>query len=45
MATAGPDWKTNPVTQMIWGMDYIKASYGSPCQAKAFWDSNNPHWY
>ena len=45
MASAGPDWKTNPVTQMIWGMDYIKASYGSPCQAKAFWDSNNPHWY
>lgn len=45
MATAGSDWKTNPVTQMVWGMDYIKASYGSPCDAKAFWDSNDPHWY
>ncbi|QBF45198.1 hypothetical protein EXU32_02290 [Janibacter limosus] len=45
MATAGPDWKTNPVTQMQWGMDYIKASYGTPCGAKSFWDSNNPHWY
>lgn len=45
MATAGPDWKTNPVTQMQWGMDYIKTSYGTPCGAKAFWDGNNPHWY
>ena len=45
MASAGPDWKTNPVTQMEWGMDYIKTSYGDPCGAKAFWDSNDPHWY
>ncbi|MDN5717089.1 MAG: hypothetical protein L0G89_07615 [Janibacter sp.] len=45
MATAGPDWKTNPVTQMEWGMDYIKASYGTPCGAKSFWDSKSPHWY
>lgn len=45
MATAGDDWKTNPITQMEWGMDYIKTSYGDPCGAKAFWDSNDPHWY
>lgn len=45
MASAGPDWKTNPITQMKWGMTYIKDSYGSPCGAKSFWDSKNPHWY
>ncbi|HCE59992.1 MAG TPA: hypothetical protein DER11_00835 [Janibacter terrae] len=45
MATSGEDWRTNPITQMHWGMDYIKQSYGTPCGAKAFWDSNNPHWY
>lgn len=33
LATAGADWRTNPVTQMRWGMDYIKAVYGSPCTA------------
>lgn len=45
MATAGSDWKTNPITQMEWGMDYIKQSYGTPCGAKSFWDSQSPHWY
>ena len=30
MASAGPDWKTNPETQIRWGLDYIKQSYGSP---------------
>lgn len=24
MAAAGPDWRTNPVTQMRWGMAYIR---------------------
>lgn len=45
MATAGSDWKTNPETQMEWGMKYIKDAYGSPCQAYQFWNTNNPHWY
>lgn len=45
MATAGSDWKTNPITQIEWGLDYIKTSYGSPCEAKAFWNSKDPHWY
>lgn len=45
MATAGSDWKTNPITQMVWGMEYIEQSYGSPCEAKEFWDSKDPHWY
>lgn len=33
LATAGADWRTNPITQMTWGMDYIKAVYGNPCVA------------
>ena len=45
MASAGSDWKTNPITQIEWGLDYIKTSYGSPCEAKSFWDSKDPHWY
>ena len=33
MATAGRDWRTNPRTQIKWGLGYIKQRYGSPCQA------------
>lgn len=33
MASAGADWKTNPVTQMRWGLKYIKERYGSPAGA------------
>lgn len=33
MATAGPDWQTNPATQIRWGLGYIKATYGTPCVA------------
>jgi len=33
MASAGPDWQTNAATQIKWGLDYIKGSYGSPCGA------------
>jgi hypothetical protein len=29
MASAGKDWKTNPFTQIRWGLQYIKATYGS----------------
>lgn len=45
MATAGSDWKTNPITQMEWGIGYIQDAYGSPCQALEFWNSKDPHWY
>lgn len=45
MASAGPDWKTNPETQIRWGLDYIRQSYGTPCGALDFWNSQNPHWY
>lgn len=46
MATAGDDWKTNPQTQIDWGLDYIKQRYGTPCEAWAFWQNQTPHhWY
>jgi murein DD-endopeptidase MepM/ murein hydrolase activator NlpD len=45
MATAGADWRTNPLTQISWGLDYIAQRYGSPCQAWDFWQGHSPHWY
>ncbi|MPY30372.1 lytic transglycosylase domain-containing protein [Streptomyces adustus] len=43
MATAGSDWKTNPATQIKWGLDYMNSRYGSPAQAWDFWQTH--HWY
>lgn len=33
MASAGADWRTNPATQIRWGLGYIRSTYGSPCGA------------
>ena len=33
MASAGEDWKTNPATQIKWGLGYIKGRYTTPCGA------------
>jgi hypothetical protein len=33
MASAGPNWQSNPRTQIKWGLRYIKYRYGSPCGA------------
>ena len=33
MATVGGDWYDNPVTQIKWGLGYIRDRYGSPCSA------------
>ena len=35
MASAGADWRTNPITQINWGIGYIKGRYGTPCSAWA----------
>ncbi len=35
MATFGADWRTNPATQIRWGLSYIARSYGTPCAAWA----------
>ena len=40
MASAGPDWETDPATQIAWGLGYIKAIYGNPCAAWAFEEAN-----
>jgi hypothetical protein len=33
MASAGADWRTNPETQIKWGLKYIKHRYETPCGA------------
>lgn len=43
MASAGSDWRTNPVTQIRWGLGYIKSTYGTPCKAWDFWQVH--YWY
>jgi hypothetical protein len=43
MATEGPDYLTNPETQIRWGVKYIKGRYGSPCGALAH--SDKLGWY
>ncbi|MFD0854132.1 lytic transglycosylase domain-containing protein, partial [Actinomadura adrarensis] len=43
MATAGDDWRTNPRTQIKWGLGYIKDRYGSPCEAWSH--SQSVGWY
>ena len=45
MGTVASDWRTNPVTQIRWGLKYIKSSYGTPCGAWGAWQSRSPHWY
>ncbi|MEV3935648.1 lytic transglycosylase domain-containing protein [Glycomyces sp. NPDC049804] len=35
MASFGDDWQTNPVTQILWGLDYIEGRYDVPCDAWA----------
>ncbi|MFE7113942.1 CHAP domain-containing protein [Streptomyces sp. NPDC057654] len=43
MATAGNDWLTNAVTQIRWGLGYIKERYDDPERAWDFWQRH--HWY
>jgi hypothetical protein len=43
MAEYGSDWRTNPVTQIKWGLDYIEDAHGSPCEAWAHSKAKN--WY
>lgn len=43
MSSAGSDWRTNPVTQIQWGLGYIKRRYGSPCSAWSH--SQRTNWY
>ena len=43
MGSVAPDWQTNPATQIKWGLQYIKATYGSPCAAWGHSQANG--WY
>lgn len=43
MAVVGDDWRTNPETQIRWGLAYIAARYGTPEQAWAH--SERTGWY
>lgn len=43
MASFGSDWRTNPATQIRWGLDYVHDRYGTPCQAWGFKRSHG--WY
>lgn len=43
MASAGKDWKTNPITQLKWMYSYVKGRYGNASNAKHFWQTHN--WY
>jgi hypothetical protein len=43
MKSAGADWKTNPATQIKWGIGYIKGRYKSPCGAWSH--SQRVGWY
>jgi hypothetical protein len=43
MASAGPDWLTDPTTQIKWGLGYIQSTYGTPCAAWAHEEADG--WY
>ncbi|MBD7917123.1 DUF348 domain-containing protein [Cellulomonas sp. Sa3CUA2] len=43
MASVADDWRTNPATQITWGLNYIAGRYGTPCGAWAHSQAKN--WY
>lgn len=43
MGSVAPDWRTNAVTQIKWGLGYIADRYGTPCGAWAH--SQSTGWY
>ena len=43
MADVAPDWRTNPETQITWGLAYIAARYGNP--QGAWGHSQRVGWY
>jgi hypothetical protein len=40
MEVISDDWRTNPVTQIQWGLRYIDLRYDNPCTAWAKWRSH-----
>ena len=43
MSMISTDWKTNPVTQIRWGLHYIDARYSTPCNAWQRFQRNNSY--
>ena len=43
MEVVGTDWRTNPVTQITWGLKYISERYETPC--KAWSKFKRSRWY
>jgi hypothetical protein len=43
MEIVGTDWRTNPVTQITWGLKYVKERYNTPCAAWSKFKRSN--WY
>jgi hypothetical protein len=43
MAVFGSDYRSNPATQIKWGLDYITKRYTTPCGAWTFWQAHS--WY
>lgn len=43
MGTVASDWRTNPATQITWGLNYIAGRYGTPCGAWSH--SQSVNWY
>jgi hypothetical protein len=39
MASVADDWKTNPATQIKWGLGYVRGRYQTPCGAWSHWQS------
>ena len=40
MSVIATDWRTNPVTQIRWGIRYITMRYDTPCKAWSKWKSH-----
>ena len=43
MASAGSDWRTNPITQLKWMKGYVKSAYGGIRGAYRFWLANHAY--
>ncbi|MEV4494823.1 hypothetical protein C7C45_05740 [Micromonospora arborensis] len=40
MGSVASDWRTNPATQITWGLGYIKGRYKTPCGAWTYFQNN-----
>lgn len=43
MSSVADDWRTNPATQIQWGLNYMNSRYGSACSAWSYHQANG--WY